>query len=171
MKTNMFTRFCAAALVIAAVACQQVELDSEQTPGATSENLVPMTITASLEPGTKAALQSDGKVNWEAGDVMTVLSVSGTDDAQTVTSYDFTTAEGGLKAEFSGLVGEETENLDSGMYGVYPPTTKEYHPYLHYTSGYSGFKHTVSSGSLHRAQKLSLICDCAFFKVRFPRKK
>ena len=147
MKTNMFTRFCAAALVIAAVACQQVELDSVQTPGATSENLVPITITASLEPGTKAALQSDGKVNWEAGDVMTVLSVSVTDEAETVTSYDFTTTEGGQKAEFSGLVGEETVNLASGMYGVYPPTTKEYHPYLYGTS-YSGFTHTVSSGSL-----------------------
>ena len=149
MKT-MITKFAAAALMLAAVACQREELEGGKTPGAPSENLVPMTITASLESDDDAqartALQSDGKVYWESGDKLTVMAVDEAGDLSA--SYEFATEGSGAKADFSGLVGEETAGLSAGWYAVYPPTIGETNPYLYATKGYSGYTHRVASGSL-----------------------
>ena len=165
MKT-MITKFAAAALMLAAVACQREELEGGKTPGAPSENLVPMTITASLESDDDAqartALQSDGKVYWESGDTLTVMAV---DEAGNLSaSYEFTTEGSGAKADFSGLVGEETAGLSAGWYAVYPATNEHIYPYLYYQAyseekaqyGYTGFDHTFSAGNLESSSPSQL---------------
>ena len=65
MKTNVFTRFAAAALVLAAVACQNEDMLDGGAQNGTSVELVPLTISATLESGlTKTSLQEGGKVYW-----------------------------------------------------------------------------------------------------------
>ena len=142
--------FVAAALVLTAASCVKENLNDGQNSGGTSENLVPMSITAYNEADTRASLQNDGKVFWDQNDVINVLSVITADDgAETVTRYEFTTTEGGASAEFTGLVDEKTLVLSEGMYGVYPATIGKVNPYIFANSGYSGFLHTVSSGVLN----------------------
>ena len=90
MKT-IFTKFAAASLMLAAVACQHKEMLDGNAQNGTSVELVPLTISATLESDqTKTSLQEGGKVYWENGDAMTVLAVG--EDA-TVTSYKFTTTD------------------------------------------------------------------------------
>ena len=120
MKKGIFTRFAAAALVLAAVACQNEDL---LDGGAQNVELTPLTIKATLESGqSKTALQAGGKVYWENGDAMTVLAV-GADAA--VTSYKFTTADEGAEATFTGDVA-----LAKDYYVVYPHTDTERFGYL-----------------------------------------
>ena len=98
MKT-IFTKFAAASLMLAAVACQNEDMLDGGAQNGTSVELVPLTISATLESGlTKTSLQEGGKVYWENGDAMTVLAVG--EDA-TVTSYQFTTTDEGAEATFT----------------------------------------------------------------------
>ena len=128
MKT-IFTKFAAASLMLAAVACQNEDMLDGGAQNGTSVERVPLTITATLENGqTKTALQEGGKVYWENGDAMTVLAVG--EDA-TVTSYKFTTADEGAEATFTN---ENEVPLAPNYYAVYPHTDKDRLPYLNSTS-------------------------------------
>jgi len=116
MKT-IFTKFAAASLILAAVACQREEMLDGNTQNGTSVELVPLTISATLESDqTKTALQEGGKVYWENGDAMTVLPVGA--DA-TVTSYLFTTTDEGPEATFTNA---DNVALAENYYAVYPHT-------------------------------------------------
>jgi len=146
MKKTIFTGFAVATLIIAAAACQKAEFEGGNAPGSSSENLVPMTITASLEAGTKAALQEGGKVFWESGDAMTVMAVTTDGDTKTVTSYEFTTEGEGEKAEFTGLVGDVESTLTSGLYAVYPNNDATLYPYVAATKPANSYwKHSMAS--------------------------
>ena len=115
MKKGIFTRFAAAALMLAAVACQNEDMLDNGAQNGTSVERVPLTITATLENGqTKTALQEGGKVYWENGDAMTVLAVG--EDA-TVTSYQFTTTDEGAEATFTNA---DNVTLAENYYAVYP---------------------------------------------------
>lgn len=131
MKKNVFTRFAAAALVLAAVACQNEEMLENGAQNGTSVNGVSLTISATLESGqTKTALQEGGKVYWENGDAMTVLAVA---DDGAVTSYKFATADEGEEATFTHVPANETDEkvaLAQNYYAVYPHTDAERLPYL-----------------------------------------
>ena len=117
MKKGIFTRFAAAALMLAAVACQNEDMLDGGAQNGTSVELVPLTISATLESDqTKTSLQDGGKVYWENGDAMTVLAV-GEDGA--VTSYKFTTADEGAEATFTN---ENQVPLAENYYAVYPHT-------------------------------------------------
>lgn len=149
MKKTIFTRFAAATLILAATACQKDNLEGGNAPQS-QENLVPMTITASLEADTKAALQEGGKVFWEKGDALTVLAVD--EAGNQSASYEFTTEGEGEKAEFTGMVGQET-----GMYAVYPNNDDKLYPYIAVTKDDKAdgaatanvyWKHTMSSGNV-----------------------
>ena len=128
---NIFTKFAAASLMLAAVACQHKEMLDGNAQNGTSVERVPLTITATLENGqTKTALQEGGKVYWENGDAMTVLAV-GEDGA--VTSYKFATADEGEEATFTHVPANETDEkvaLAQNYYAVYPHTDAERLPYL-----------------------------------------
>ena len=124
MKT-IFTKFAAASLMLAAVACQHKEMLDGNAQNGTSVELVPLTISATLESDqTKTSLQEGGKVYWENGDAMTVLAV-GEDGA--VTSYKFTTTDEGAEATFTN---ENDVALAENYYAVYPHTDKTRLPYL-----------------------------------------
>ena len=124
MKT-IFTKFAAASLMLAAVACQHKEMLDGNAQNGTSVELVPLTISATLESGqTKTTLQPGGKVYWENGDAMTVLAV-GEDGA--VTSYQFTTTDEGAEATFTNA---NNVALAPNYYAVYPHTDKDRLPYL-----------------------------------------
>ena len=126
MKKGVFTRFAAAALMLAVVACQNEDMLDNGAQNGTSVERVPLTITATLENGqTKTALQEGGKVYWENGDAMTVLAVGA--DA-TVTSYKFTTTDEGAEATFTN---ENDVTLAENYYAVYPHTDKTRLPYLY----------------------------------------
>lgn len=127
MKT-IFTKFAAASLMLAAVACQNEDMLDGVAQNGTSVELVPLTISATLESGqTKTSLQEGGKVYWENGDAMTVLAVG--EDA-TVTSYKFTTTDEGAEATFT----NDNVALAENYYAVYPHTDKDRLPYLNSTS-------------------------------------
>ena len=154
MKKTIFTKFAAATLILAATACQKDNLEGGNAPQS-QENLVPMTITASLEADTKAALQEGGKVFWEKGDALTVLAVD--EAGNQSASYEFTTEGEGEKAEFTGLVGEETAGLSAGWYAVYPNNDGTLYPYIAVTKDDKAtgaatanvyWKHTMSSGNV-----------------------
>ena len=124
MKT-IFTKFAAASLMLAAVACQNEDMLDGGAQNGTSVELVPLTISATLESDqTKTSLQEGGKVYWENGDAMTVLAV-GEDGA--VTSYKFTTTDEGAEATFTN---ENDVALAENYYAVYPHTDKTRLPYL-----------------------------------------
>ena len=133
MKT-IFTKFAAASLMLAAVACQHKEMLDGNAQNGTSVELVPLTISATLESDqTKTALQEGGKVYWENGDAMTVLAV-GEDGA--VTSYKFATADEGEEATFTHVPANETDEkvaLAQNYYAVYPHTDNTRLPYLNST--------------------------------------
>lgn len=123
MKKSIFTRFAAAALVLAAVSCQNEEMLDTGQNGASVE-LVPFTVTATFETEpTKTSLQEDGKVFWENGDAMNILAVA---EDGAVTSYKFTTTDEGAEAKFDGDVA-----LAKNYYAVYPYTDKGRLGYLH----------------------------------------
>lgn len=130
MKT-IFTKFAAASLMLAAVACQREEMLDGNTQSGSSVELVPLTISATLESGlTKTTLQPGGKVYWENGDAMTVLAVA---DDGAVTSYKFTTTDEGAEATFTHVPANETDEkvaLAENYYAVYPHTDSERLPYL-----------------------------------------
>lgn len=124
MKT-IFTKFAAASLMLAAVACQNEDMLDGGAQNGTSVELVPLTISATLESDqTKTALQEGGKVYWENGDAITVLAVG--PDA-TVTSYKFTTTDEGAEATFTN---EDEVALAENYYAVYPYVATETHKYL-----------------------------------------
>ena len=124
MKT-IFTKFAAASLMLAAVACQNEDMLDGGAQNGTSVELVPLTISATLESGqTKTALQEGGKVYWENGDAMTVLAVA---DDGAVTSYKFTTTDEGAEATFT----NDKVALAENYYAVYPHTDKDRLPYLY----------------------------------------
>ena len=124
MKT-IFTKFAAASLMLAAIACQNEDMLDGGAQNGTSVELVPLTISATLESDqTKTSLQEGGKVYWENGDAMTVLAVG--EDA-TVTSYKFTTTDEGAEATFTN---ENDVALAENYYAVYPHTDKTRLPYL-----------------------------------------
>ena len=124
MKKNVFTRFAAAALVLAAVACQREDMLDGNSQNGSSVELVPLTISATLESDqTKTSLQEGGKVYWENGDAMTVLAVG--EDA-IVTSYKFTTTDEGPEATFT----NDKVALAENYYAVYPYVANETHKYL-----------------------------------------
>ena len=130
MKT-IFTKFAAASLMLAAVACQNEDMLDGGAQNGTSVELVPLTISATLESGlTKTSLQEGGKVYWENGDAMTVLAVG--EDA-IVTSYKFTTTDEGEEATFTHVPANETDEkvaLAENYYAVYPYVATETHEYL-----------------------------------------
>lgn len=154
MKKTIFTKFAAATLILAVTACQKENFEGDNA-SQSQENLVPMTITASLEADTKAALQEGGKVFWESGDALTVMAVDteGTMSA----SYEFKTTGEGEKAEFTGLVGEKEAGLSAGWYAVYPNNDDTLYPYIAVTKDDKAtgaatanvyWKHTMSSGNV-----------------------
>ena len=158
MKKNVFTRFAAAALVLAAVACQREDMLDGNSQNGSSVELVPLTISATLESGqTKTSLQEGGKVHWENGDAMTVLAV-GEDGA--VTSYKFTTTDEGAEATFTN---ENEVALAENYYAVYPHTDKDRLPYLY--AGRKGWEVSVVDSKLKvyfpSMQKLSPVGESA----------
>ena len=163
MKT-IFTKFAAASLMLAAVACQNEDMLDGGAQNGTSVELVPLTISATLESDqTKTSLQEGGKVYWENGDAMTVLAVG--EDA-TVTSYLFTTTDEGPEATFTHVPANETDEkvaLAPNYYAVYPHTDKTRLPYLY--DGRDGWKVSVVDSKLKvyfpSMQKLSPIGDSA----------
>ena len=157
MKT-IFTKFAAASLILAAVACQREEMLDGNTQNGTSVELVPLTISATLESDqTKTSLQEGGKVYWENGDAMTVLAVG--EDA-TVTSYQFTTTDEGPEATFTNA---DNVALAENYYAVYPHTDKTRLPYLY--DGREGWEVSVVDSKLRvyfpSMQKLSPIGESA----------
>ena len=153
MKT-IFTKFAAASLMLAAVACQHKEMLDGNAQNGTSVELVPLTISATLESGlTKTSLQEGGKVHWEKGDAMTVLAVA--EDA-TVTSYKFTTTDEGEEATFTHVPANETDEkvaLAENYYAVYPHNDVVRFPDLVDESTnvkyVNVWKHSVSEGVLN----------------------
>ena len=146
MKT-IFTKFAAASLMLAAVACQNEDMLDGGAQNGTSVERVPLTITATLENGqTKTALQEGGKVYWENGDAMTVLAVG--EDA-TVTSYQFTTTDEGAEATFTNA---DNVTLAENYYAVYPHNDVARFPYLVDQSvqekAVNIWKHTYTSNKL-----------------------
>ena len=140
MKT-IFTKFAAASLMLAAVACQHKEMLDGNAQNGTSVNGVSLTISATLERGqTKTALQEGGKVYWENGDAMTVLAVG--EDA-TVTSYKFTTTDEGAEATFTN---ENEVALAENYYAVYPYVATETHKYLF--ADYTSWVTTIEDSKL-----------------------
>ena len=146
MKT-IFTKFAAASMMLAAVACQREEMLDGNTQSGSSVELVPLTISATLESGqTKTSLQEGGKVHWEKGDAMTVLAVA--EDA-TVTSYKFTTTDEGEEATFT----NDKVALAENYYAVYPHNDVVRFPDLVDESANAKYvnvwKHSVSEGVLN----------------------
>ena len=146
MKT-IFTKFAAASLMLAAVACQNKDMLDGGAQNGTSVELVPLTISATLESGlTKTSLQEGGKVYWEKGDAMTVLAVA--EDA-TVTSYKFTTTDEGEEATFT----NDKVALAENYYAVYPHNDVVRFPDLVDESTNAKYvnvwKHSVSEGVLN----------------------
>ena len=157
MKT-IFTKFAAASLMLAAIACQNEDMLDGGAQNGTSVELVPLTISATLESDqTKTSLQEGGKVYWENGDAMTVLAVG--EDA-TVTSYKFTTTDEGAEATFTN---ENDVALAENYYAVYPHTDKTRLPYLY--AGRKGWEVSVVDSKLKvyfpSMQKLSPIGESA----------
>ena len=157
MKT-IFSKFAAASMMLAAVACQREDMLDGNTQNGSSVELVPLTISATLESGqTKTSLQEGGKVYWENGDAMTVLAVGA--DA-TVTSYQFTTTDEGPEATFTNA---NNVALAENYYAVYPHTDKTRLPYLY--AGRKGWEVSVVDSKLKvyfpSMQKLSPIGDSA----------
>lgn len=140
MKT-IFTKFAAASLILAAVACQREEMLDGNTQNGSSVELVPLTISATLESDqTKTSLQEGGKVYWENGDAMTVLAVGA--DA-TVTSYQFTTTDEGPEATFTNA---DNVALAENYYAVYPYVATETHKYLF--ADYTSWVTTIEDSKL-----------------------
>ena len=146
MKT-IFTKFAAASLMLAAVACQHKEMLDGNAQNGTSVELVPLTISATLESGlTKTSLQEGGKVYWENGDAMTVLAVA---DDGAVTSYKFTTTDEGPEATFTHVPANETDEkvaLAENYYAVYPYVATETHKYLF--ADYNSWVTTIEDSKL-----------------------
>ena len=139
MKT-IFTKFAAASLMLAAVACQHKEMLDGNAQNGTSVELVPLTISATLESDqTKTSLQEGGKVYWENGDAMTVLAVA---DDGAVTSYKFTTDDQGAEATFT----NDKVALAENYYAVYPYVATETHKYLF--SNYKSWQTTIEDSKL-----------------------
>lgn len=146
MKT-IFTKFAAASLMLAAVACQNEDMLDGGAQNGTSVELVPLTISATLESGqTKTSLQEGGKVYWENGDAMTVLAVG---DDGAVTSYKFTTTDEGEEATFTNA---DNVALAENYYAVYPHNDVVRFPYLVDQSAQAQavniWKHTYTSNKL-----------------------
>ena len=146
MKT-IFSKFAAASMMLAAVACQNEDMLDGGAQNGTSVELVPLTISATLESGlTKTTLQPGGKVYWENGDAMTVLAVA--EDA-TVTSYKFTTTDEGEEATFT----NDKVALAENYYAVYPHNDVVRFPDLVDESANAKYvnvwKHSVSEGVLN----------------------
>ena len=140
MKT-IFTKFAAASLMLAAVACQNEDMLDGGAQNGTSVELVPLTISATLESGqTKTSLQEGGKVYWENGDAMTVLAV-GDDGAET--SYKFTTTDEGEEATFTNA---DNVALAENYYAVYPYVATETHKYLF--ADYTSWVTTIEDSKL-----------------------
>ena len=139
MKT-IFTKFAAASLMLAAVACQNEDMLDGGAQNGTSVELVPLTISATLESDqTKTSLQEGGKVYWENGDAMTVLAVG---DDGAVTSYKFTTTDEGAEATFT----NDKVALAPNYYAVYPYTATETHKYMF--ADYKSWVTTVEDSKL-----------------------
>ena len=139
MKT-IFTKFAAASLMLAAIACQNEDMLDGGAQNGTSVELVPFTISATLESDqTKTSLQEGGKVYWENGDAMTVLAVG--EDA-TVTSYKFTTTDEGAEATFT----NDKVALAENYYAVYPYVATETHKYLF--ADYNSWVTTIEDSKL-----------------------
>lgn len=139
MKT-IFTKFAAASLMLAAVACQNEDMLDGGAQNGTSVELVPLTISATLESDqTKTSLQEGGKVYWENGDAMTVIAV-GEDGA--VTSYKFTTTDEGAEATFT----NDKVALAENYYAVYPYVATETHKYLF--ADYNSWVTTIEDSKL-----------------------
>ena len=140
MKT-IFTKFAAASLMLAAVACQNEDMLGGGAQNGTSVELVPLTISATLESDqTKTSLQEGGKVYWENGDAMTVLAVA---DDGAVTSYKFTTTDEGAEATFTNA---DQVALAENYYAVYPYTATETHKYMF--ADYKSWVTTVEDSKL-----------------------
>ena len=140
MKT-IFTKFAAASLMLAAIACQNEDMLDGGAQNGTSVELVPLTISATLESDqTKTSLQEGGKVYWENGDAMTVLAVG--EDAS-VTSYKFTTTDEGAEATFTNA---DKVPLAENYYAVYPYVATETHKYLF--ADYTSWVTTIEDSKL-----------------------
>ena len=154
MKT-IFTKFAAASLMLAAVACQREDMLDGNTQNGSSVELVPLTISATLESGlTKTTLQAGGKVHWESGDAITVLGVA---EDGTVALDKFTTTDEGEEATFTNADGVAPAK---DYYVIYPHTDAERLPYLNSTT-YKSWMCTVENSLLRvyfpSMQKVSAI--------------
>ena len=103
---KMRNYFFAAALVVLAASC--VKENAPESSEKTTVNYVPMEFTSSVE--TKTVLAADGKVNWLAGDRISIFDNSAT--AETHNNSFETTGDG----SFTGEVPEDA----SEFYALYP---------------------------------------------------
>ena len=95
------------AIVAAALSCAKESSVNEAAEKNKNVNLVEMTFT--VAPETKAVLQNDRSVVFAPGDKISIFANG--------TNYQFTTAEGGANAVFTGT-GEEADTY----YALYPYT-------------------------------------------------
>ena len=103
---KMRNYFFAAALVVLAASC--VKENAPESSEKTTVNYVPMEFTSSVE--TKTVLAADGKVNWLAGDRISIFDNSAT--AETHNNAFETTGDG----SFTGTVPEDAKEF----YALYP---------------------------------------------------
>lgn len=114
---------CASAVVALAAACSVDNLEPVQQ----EKQGIPMTLNVSIGDMTKATYSdpSDGtlKVEWEAGDKISVISYSSDNTSGTALTCDvFETSEGGASAKFTGTyTGAEDAPL---VRVVYPALTQ-----------------------------------------------
>ena len=97
-----------------ACACTMKEDTDDQVNTGLKEISMAATISDDCTPGvTKSSLGTGGKVQWTAGDAISLLNISGTPDNSELT---LTSGVGTSTATFTG----EAVKSDEGYYGVYP---------------------------------------------------
>ena len=103
---KMRNYFFAAALVVLAASC--VKENNPESSEKTTVNYVPMEFTSTVE--TKTSLGADGKVNWVAGNKISIFDNSAT--AETHNNSFETIGDG----SFTGTVPEDADEF----YALYP---------------------------------------------------
>ena len=140
MKRISAIYWCLSALLL--ISCIKEEFNDDSPEQDSSADLISKTFSATLEnsPVSKASLQDGanfGKVYWEKGDQMTILSLEG----ETVSTSAFSTDDEGAVADFTN---EDGVVMASDYYAVYPHMSDDRYLYVKKAEG-TGYGHSLSS--------------------------